>query len=117
MHDIPCPCCGFLTLEGPYGSYALCPVCGWEDDGVQLANPTSAGGANGYALAEAQARALANYPVNIELAKGCRRSTRWRPLNAKEVEAANARRAIKHWHSMAVCEESEAYWLASASEH
>lgn len=45
MIDLPCPSCGFLTLEDFYGSYAICPICNWEDDGVQLANPTSNGGA------------------------------------------------------------------------
>jgi len=28
----PCPCCGCLTLHGR-GSYEVCPVCFWEDDG------------------------------------------------------------------------------------
>jgi hypothetical protein len=27
-----CPCCGFLTLD-ERGSYEICPVCFWEDDG------------------------------------------------------------------------------------
>ena len=29
---IPCPCCFCLTLEDR-GSFELCPVCYWEDDG------------------------------------------------------------------------------------
>jgi hypothetical protein len=41
----PCPCCGHLTIvsfdHGPPGTYAICPVCSWEDDYV-----TDAGGAN-----------------------------------------------------------------------
>jgi hypothetical protein len=115
VHDIPCPCCGFLTLEGEYGSYAICPVCGWEDDGVQLANPASAGGANTRSLADAQARALAKYPASIELADGRRRSPSWRPLSSAELEVANARRAAKNWYAKAVLFESEAYWVANAS--
>ncbi|MFD7947021.1 CPCC family cysteine-rich protein [Streptomyces sp. NPDC059744] len=27
-----CPCCGFVTLD-ERGSYEICPVCFWEDDG------------------------------------------------------------------------------------
>ncbi|WP_328943405.1 CPCC family cysteine-rich protein [Streptomyces sp. NBC_00250] len=27
-----CPCCGFLTLD-ERGSFDICPVCFWEDDG------------------------------------------------------------------------------------
>lgn len=42
-----CPCCGYLTFgEPPWGSYVICPVCAWEDDPVQLADPTYEGGAN-----------------------------------------------------------------------
>lgn len=43
-----CWCCGQVTLtEEPNGSYEICGTCGWEDDRVQLADPTRAGGANG----------------------------------------------------------------------
>nr|MBH1518451.1 hypothetical protein [Stenotrophomonas maltophilia] len=30
MIDLPCPSCGFLTLEDVYGSHAICPICNWE---------------------------------------------------------------------------------------
>lgn len=30
-----CPCCDYLTLE-ERGQYAICPVCFWEDDGIDL---------------------------------------------------------------------------------
>jgi hypothetical protein len=30
---LPCPCCGYKTLEG-YGDYDICHVCKWEDDGL-----------------------------------------------------------------------------------
>jgi hypothetical protein len=50
-----CPCCGFLTLaDQPPGSYLLCPVCWWEDDGVQFSNPDRRGGANSPSLNEAR---------------------------------------------------------------
>jgi hypothetical protein len=51
----PCPCCGHLTLDEPPGSYAICAVCFWEDDAVQLRWPTMAGGANRPSLIDAQA--------------------------------------------------------------
>lgn len=41
----PCPCCGSPAIDEP-GTYAVCDVCGWEDDPVQSANPEYAGGAN-----------------------------------------------------------------------
>ena len=51
MTRFPCPCCGYLTLrEEPPGTYALCPVCYWEDDGVQFDDPDYEGGANAESL-------------------------------------------------------------------
>src|ERR1700730_7796891 len=50
----PCPCCGFLTMAEPAGSFAICPVCGWEDDYLQYHNPSYDGGANGISLSEAR---------------------------------------------------------------
>lgn len=40
----PCPCCGHRVLSAMPGSYEICPVCFWEDDGVQFRWPTMAGG-------------------------------------------------------------------------
>ena len=56
MHDnFPCPCCGHRTLaEAPGGTYDICAVCFWEDDGVQLDDPDYSGGANVPSLREAQ---------------------------------------------------------------
>jgi hypothetical protein len=51
-----CPCCGYLTLlTPPPGSYELCPVCDWEDDGVQFRDPDYEGGANRESLNVARA--------------------------------------------------------------
>jgi hypothetical protein len=51
-----CLCCGFRTLATPPpGSYELCPVCYWEDDGVQFADPDYVGGANLESLNQAKA--------------------------------------------------------------
>jgi hypothetical protein len=113
MSELPCPCCGFLTLEGEYGSYVICPVCNWEDDPVQLANPSSGGGANSQSLAAAQSIALGKYPASVEVAAGYRRAPNWRPLKSAELEAADARRIVKHWNSQAILQESEAYWSQS----
>ena len=50
-----CPCCGYLTLTSPpSGTYELCPVCYWEDDGVQFRDPSYAGGANQVSLQQAR---------------------------------------------------------------
>ncbi len=49
-----CPCCGYKTIDREDTFYDLCPVCFWETDPYQLANPTYKGGANRPSLAEAQ---------------------------------------------------------------
>ncbi len=50
-----CPCCGCFTLgEEPPGTFEICPVCWWEDDSVQFADPDYAGGANAPCLRRAR---------------------------------------------------------------
>ncbi len=55
MKEYTCPCCGYKTLkERPPGSYQICDLCFWEDDGVQFDDPFYRGGANSPSLYEAQ---------------------------------------------------------------
>ena len=49
-----CPVCGYYTLDGFYGSYDICPVCFWEEDGLQFDEPLAGGGANGACLIRAR---------------------------------------------------------------
>lgn len=50
-----CPCCGYYTFdEKPNGSYDICKVCFWEDDPMQLEDPTYNGGGNHISLKEAR---------------------------------------------------------------
>jgi hypothetical protein len=99
-----------MTLEGEYGSYTICPLCDWEDDPAQLANPTSEGGANKKSLLQAQQTSIEKYPVHVQLAGSFRRSTSWRPLLPSEIELSNLKKEVKHWHATAVLSENEAYW-------
>jgi len=47
----PCPCCGHPALdEQPPGTFAICPVCNWEDDPAQAVDPDARGGANRQSL-------------------------------------------------------------------
>lgn len=44
----PCPICGTPCLDEEEGSYGICPVCGWEEDGYQKRHPDEDGtGPNG----------------------------------------------------------------------
>lgn len=49
-----CPCCGYFTLENEPGHFDICPVCFWEDDNIQAADPDYAGGANKISLNNAR---------------------------------------------------------------
>ncbi len=50
-----CLCCGYFTLDREANNtFQLCPVCYWEDDGVQLAQPDYTGGANAVSLNQAR---------------------------------------------------------------
>lgn len=50
-----CPCCGYYTFDNkPDGSYDICKVCFWEDDPIQLEDPTYEGGANKVSLIQAK---------------------------------------------------------------
>jgi len=50
-----CPCCGYKTLdEKPPGTYAICNICYWEDDGIQYDDVDYEGGANTPSLRQAQ---------------------------------------------------------------
>jgi hypothetical protein len=71
MTLFPCPCCGYRTLEEPAsGTFDICPICYWEDDNVQLADPDRAGGANAVSLREAQ-RNFAEYGASELRFRSC----------------------------------------------
>jgi uncharacterized Zn finger protein (UPF0148 family) len=47
-----CPCCKSAYFE-KNGDYNICPVCNWENDKTQNADPEYRGGANSLCLNEA----------------------------------------------------------------
>jgi hypothetical protein len=113
--DHPCPACGFLVIaESYYGTYEICDVCGWEDDGVQLANPACGGGANSESLIEAQTTALQKYPLSVREIQGITRSEAWRPLSLEEIAEAEEEREQRYWKNKAVLETKDAYWRRTA---
>ena len=56
MHgNYQCYCCGYFTLPGAWdNTFEICPVCYWEDDGIQSGDPAYEGGANGVSLITAR---------------------------------------------------------------
>jgi hypothetical protein len=84
-----CPCCGYGTLsEQPPGTYEICPICFWEDDGVQFHDPDYEGGANKPSLRQAQKNFAAFGACDRAALPHVRRPTEhdqkdpeWKPLN------------------------------------
>lgn len=50
----PCPICGTKCLSEERGSFDICPVCGWEEDGYQQKYPDEAGPNDYWTLTEAR---------------------------------------------------------------
>jgi len=111
LESLPCAACGFLTLsEETYGSYEICEVCGWEDDGVQLANPACGGGANHLSLIEMQTKVLRAFPLTVTERGSVLRSRSWRPLSPQETARAQTQRERECWANRAIVTRWECYW-------
>jgi len=51
--DLECPVCGKYNFAEE-NSFDICPICGWENDGVQADDHNYAGGANPLSVNEAR---------------------------------------------------------------
>ena len=84
-----CPCCGYKTLSREAGgTYALCPVCFWEDDQIQFNDPDYEGGANKISLKQAQKNFLQFGACEIEVIGNVRKPLQdelkdesWKPVD------------------------------------
>jgi hypothetical protein len=90
-----CPCCGYQTFSEPPGSFDVCPVCFWEDDGLQLLNPAYRGGANGPSLMECQTNYLRLGACEERFLNAVRppeanelRDPEWRPATESDLRRA-----------------------------
>jgi hypothetical protein len=80
-----CPCCDYITLA-ERGHYSICPICFWEDDGLdidQLDRPSSPN--HGITLREARANfaqfgacelIMVKHVISVEERKKFKRSIR-----------------------------------------
>jgi len=110
--EVPCPSCGFFTIGEDYSrTYIICDICGWEDDGVQLANPACGGGANKESLIDYQEMAIIKFPLNIKVHRGVNRDTSWRPLNDDEIAHYEKGKLEKYWKNKAILYATEVYWI------
>lgn len=99
----PCPCCSYLVFTELPGSFQLCPICGWEDDALQLQYPEEAG-TNPVPLHEAQQNYLRTGAIAPERLGGVRpvgsddrREPGWYPLT----EAPGALPRFEAWEKLA----------------
>ena len=107
--EVPCPSCGFFTVgEDYFGTYNICDICGWEDDGVQLANPACGGGANTESLIHYQKNSIVKFPLNVNEHQGVERDSTWRPLTDDEIQFYEKEKHEKYWKNKAVLNLSEA---------
>lgn len=86
-------------MRGFPGSYDLCEVCFWEDDAIQLLDPSYGGGANQLSLVECQANFQRFGACEERFIQNVRPPTRdeehdpeWRPV--REGDLMRARRPI-----------------------
>lgn len=55
LNKYKCPCCGYYTLDDEAdNTMAICDVCFWQDDGLQLHDPNMKHGANIVSLNQAR---------------------------------------------------------------
>ena len=53
MNNNNCPVCNQHTFNSP-DNYDICPICGWENDGLQREKPNYWGGANTLSVNESK---------------------------------------------------------------
>jgi len=110
----PCPSCGFLVFDELPGTYAICDVCGWEDDPAQLRHPSMAGGANKLSLFAHQLETLSKVPIGVTSFRGFERASTWRPLLPNEVQSASVPNDGLSYFEAAADEALSYYWLKEA---
>ena len=121
MAKVACACCGYLVLE-ERGIYDICPICFWEDDMVQIANPWFAGGANSPSLAQAQRTFLEIGAMEERFLKNVRPPNssesidpEWRAVVETDKEYATTPREIEEMRDTGVSIPYE-YWRRGVAE-
>lgn len=91
----PCPCCGRLVFGEPPGSYAICPICFWEDDIYQLRFPTM-GGANRVSLVDGQKNYREFHACELEAKPHVRAAKESEPLEPEWRPVDPVNDAVEH---------------------
>jgi hypothetical protein len=102
------------VFEEAPGSFDFCPVCGWEDDHVQLRCPALAGGANRRSLWEEQQDLLRRLPLAVQVCDGFERDPAWQPLVPGELHPdSGPRSGLEYFHAAGEPDEPP-YWQRRA---
>lgn len=117
-----CPCCGYMMFSEPPGSYDICAICFWEDDGVQLADPWFEGGANTPNLVDSQKNFAKCGTMEKRFLENVRRPTegdaldpKWRPVRNTDRRFVTTPREIHAQEGTIDCKSAYYYWLKSDS--
>jgi hypothetical protein len=107
-----------LVFNEAPGSYEVCPICFWEDDPVQAADPWFPGGANRPNLADAQRNYADFGAMEQRFVPKVRRprpgdaiDARWRPLRDSDRAHATTPKAIEDAALRSAVAPSYHYWL------
>ncbi len=116
----PCPCCGHLVFDHEPGFHKTCPICGWEDNLMQLRFPTMPGMGNDVSLyrgqlnyqefgaAERKNRGVTRTPV-----EGEERETEWRLLDLKRDNVEEPQRGVDYMNSYPEADTTVLYYWRS----
>src|SRR5262245_36043673 len=92
----PCPCCGYYVFDESPGSFSFCPICGWQDDIIDLEEMYEPMGPNRIFLFDAQRNFREFGAAEERLKESVRqpnqddiRDPKWRPLN-KDIDRPHA---------------------------
>jgi len=108
MAKVACPCCGYLVFDSR-GDYEICPICSWEDDLVQIADPWFEGGANTPSLERSQ-RNFRTFGAKEERFAACVRDPGWRPVVESDRNRVTTPREIERKRDNGTSIPYE-YWL------
>ena len=99
--SVACPCCGYLVFK-ERGGWEICPICYWEDDPVQIADPWCPGGANRPCLEESQRNYAAYGAMEQRFVEYVRapnskdvQDPNWRSVQATDRETVTTPREIE----------------------
>ncbi len=119
MSRFACPCCGHRVLEEQL-CWSICPICYWEDDPVQVADPWYEGAANTQSLFQSQQNYRAFGVMDKRFAEFIRQPSAmdsvdpaWRPVHHSDKQFAITPREIESKRDKGELVPYE-YWLRNA---